>query len=420
MAAIQRGAADPGALVDSSEARGPRNITLVISSLSMGGAERMMSTLAGYWATHGKKVTLITLAAESTDFWKIDPGIARVALNLIGESSNPVRAIVSNLYRIFRLRKAIRASKPDVVLSFLETPNILALIACRGFSIPVLVAERCDAARLPPEQPWSILRRWSYPLAYRVIVQTERAKIALLNELGARTVVIPNPVTEPAYDSPESQDMREHLGSESPDIRDHPGSVSQDMRDHPGSVRPRVAAVGRLQKQKRFDLLLRAFAIVKDRHPEWRLDILGEGSLRTELEALRDELGLKDRLGLPGRISNVPAALRESDLFVLSSDYEGFPNALCEAMACGLAVIATDCPSGPREIIRDGVDGLLTPPGDVETLAAAMDRLMSSDEVRERLGRRAVEVLERFGLEKVMGMWDDLFVEAAGSPRTGT
>jgi glycosyltransferase involved in cell wall biosynthesis len=168
--------------------------------------------------------------------------------------------------------------------------------------------------------------------------------------------------------------------------------------------------MGRLTRAKGYDLLLRAFAECAHKHSAWSLVILGEGEERATLEALVEELGLKDRVTLPGCLRDPSPILRGADLFVMSSYYEGSSNALLEAMACGLAVISTDT-SSVREIIRDGANGILVPPNDVTALASAMDRLMKDREERERFGALAGDVIDRFSVERVMGMWDDLLTE---------
>ena len=166
-------------------------------------------------------------------------------------------------------------------------------------------------------------------------------------------------------------------------------------RSAPDSQR-RIVGLGRLADHKGFDLLLAAFQEVAADHPDWVLEIFGEGDQRPILEQYRDQHRLGDRVRLPGWTDRPAAVLSRGDIFVLPSRYEGFPNALLEAMACGLACISFDCDSGPREIIRPGVDGLLVPAGDVAALASALGQLMSDSDLRQRLGNRAREVVTRF------------------------
>jgi len=203
----------------------------------------------------------------------------------------------------------------------------------------------------------------------------------LVPHLETRAVVIPNAVYAP--------------------------SLTEEPKRAAGATKT-AYAMGRLEHQKGFDILLRAFAAVKDKQSDWELTILGEGPLRADLERLIRELGLSGRAHLPGWVPNPARLLNDGDLFVLSSRFEGFPNSLCEAMACGIPVISTDCPTGPDGIVRHEVDGILVPTEDVEALSAAMDRLMSNEEERRELARRAPEILERFAPDKVMGLWEDL------------
>jgi glycosyltransferase involved in cell wall biosynthesis len=176
-----------------------------------------------------------------------------------------------------------------------------------------------------------------------------------------------------------------------------------------------MTAMGRLTHQKGFDLLLQAFSRIAERHPDWQLLILGEGDLRNDLERQRAELGLTDRVQLPGVVIDPYPVLRSSDMFVMASRFEGFPYALLEAMACGLPVIYADCPSGPGEIINNGSDGILTPTGDVEALAIAMDRLMNDEGERQRLAGRAPEAMQRFSLSKTVDAWEELFAQVTNS-----
>jgi glycosyltransferase involved in cell wall biosynthesis len=235
-----------------------------------------------------------------------------------------------------------------------------------------------------------MLRRWYYPAAAGVVVQTDAtARWARKWLLSDRVRMIPNPVVPP------------------------PASIGDAVRNRVPSDTRMMVAMGRLERQKGFDLLLAAFSLVADDHPEWRLVILGEGPERAALEQAIRERGLADRVMLPG-VSKTPEDwLRACDLFVLSSRYEGFPNALGEAMACGLPVVSFDCPVGPGEIISHGEDGLLVPAGDVSALAAAMRRLIDDPAEAARMAGRAARVVERFGEEAVAARWEELLLATA-------
>ena len=365
-------------------------VTLVIASLGAGGAERVMTTMANYWAEHGHKVTLITLASAQDaryNFYPIRPGIRRIGLGSMSISSHFVAALMNNFKRLKRLRQEIRASQPDFVLSFIDKTNVLTLVASTGLGIPIIASEHIDPRHHDIGPVWAGLRRLIYWQAAALVVLTEGVRGWAERLVSRQAVhVIPNPVS----------------------ISAGKHNVDPNMK-RPGGT---IAAMGRLAPQKGFDILLKAFARCTRKHADWSLIILGEGEERERLEALVVELGINNRVSLPGQIQDPWGILRGTDLFVLSSRYEGFPMALVEAMACKLAVISTDCPSGPREIIRDGVDALLVPPNDVDALAAAMDRLMADRTERQRLGARAGEVVERFSIDKIMNMWEKVLANS--------
>jgi glycosyltransferase involved in cell wall biosynthesis len=180
--------------------------------------------------------------------------------------------------------------------------------------------------------------------------------------------------------------------------------------------RKKIVSVGSLRKVKGHDLLIDAFALIANQNPAWDLEIYGEGGERHNLESQIERLGLKDRVSLCGHVASPISKLRMADLFALPSRAEGFPNALAEAMACGLPVVSFDCRSGPSDLIRPGIDGLLVAPGDVAAFAAALASLIKDPNQRIQFGSRAPEVLERFGLVRILALWEELLHGASTKP----
>lgn len=364
-------------------------ITLVISTFTAGGAERVMAIMANHWAERGEDVTIITLSPQSMDWYTLDPRVKRVGLDVLSTSAHIGQAICDNARRIIRLRRALRQTHSNVIVSFLGTTNVLTLIASWGLGIPVVISERNDPREYGIGLVWGFLRSAFYRHADAVVVQSCAIRDWVSELPGIKaTYVIPNP-------------MRPMRSESTPAPRQHASAHA-------------IVAMGRLVEQKGFDILVEAFSRCATKHSDWSLVILGEGPQRTRLEAAAAELGIGGRVHLVGQVREPDTILKGADLFVLSSRYEGFPNALVEAMACELPVVSTDCSSGgPRDIIRDGVDGILVPPRDVEALASAMDRLMADQDGRQRLGKSAAEVVERFSTTRVMKVWDDLLAGIA-------
>lgn len=363
---------------------------LVISSLRRGGAERSVSILANYWACLDHQVSVVTIAGEESDEYSLSPDVTRVGFDLARVARGPVHGAWNNLRRMWSLRRVAREYQPDVVVSFVTHTNLLALMTLWGTRIPVIAAERIDPSQLSVGVLRERMRDWLYPRAAAVVVQTQRAREVMKRKLRVgRCVVIPNPV--PAEDPDE---LRE-------------GASLRDLAQLPLGAKI-VLAMGRLDPQKGFDLLIDGFSRLHPQQPAWHLIILGEGPARSQLEQQASRLQLASYVHLPGAVRAARKCLSDADLFVLPSRFEGFPNVLLEAMACRRPVVSFDCPSGPAEIIRNGYDGLLVENGDVAALAAAMLQLMQSSARRMELGNNALQVLERFSMGRIMALWDEL------------
>lgn len=383
-------------------------MTLVISTLRGGGAERVVSNMANYWIRKGWPVTVLTIThGHESPSYHLDPQVVHYdmgfsrkprpaipnaaalrALKAIFDDCSPPerRTLIPELDLIVALRQAIIKTRPQVVISFINITNLRVLLATQGLGLPVIVSERDDPYHDPLSEGATQLRRRLYPMAKYMVAQSAEAADYFTADVGDRRRAIPNPVLRPALFTP--------------------GNRAGDPKAH------LLVGMGRLVEEKGFALLLSAFSKVAGKHPSWSLQIWGEGPQRRALEHLARNLNLNGRIQLPGFTRRPFEVFNRADLFAMSSLSEGFPNALCEAMAYGLPVVSFNCSSGIREIIRDGVDGLLVRAADPSALAVALDRLMSNKEERRRLAGKAVEVTERFGLDETMARWEQLVLNA--------
>jgi len=363
-------------------------ITCLIDALSAGGAQRVITQLAGGLTQRGHNVTVATLNPSIPDFYETPPGVTRVRLPLAAGIQRWFD-LRSQINRLSALREGVRRLEPDIIISFMDTTNILALAVCPHGHPPIIACERVNPRYNGIGPHWLLLRRLLYPRAAKVVMLTNDA-LQWARSLHPKwnVTAFPNPVIPPVFSR----------NAPRPDFM---------------SGQRNLLALGRLTRQKGFDLLLRTFSGLKAGFPDWQLTILGEGPERTSLEAMILDLGLKNRVAMPGVTARPFDALKYADLFVMSSRYEGFPNALTEAMSCGVPAVSFDCPSGPSDIIRNGTDGLLVPAGDLNSLAAALSGLMSDEAGRKRMAEKATDVIERFGMKKYLDTWEGLINKAA-------
>lgn len=348
-----------------------KKLFIMTHNLLGGGTERALTTLANAFFRDGVEVSILTEYASPCAY-PLDPGIRVIPLT---ERTTCRSRDIFPVYR--RLRRLVKAERPDAVLALPEKVNVWTVLFLLGSGTPVVVSERNDPSRHPESRIKRLLRKLIYPCAGGFIFQTERQAAYFSPSIRRRATVLDNPLDTAALPAPFA-----------------------------GERNKTVVSAGRLEPQKNFPLLITAFAAFLPAHPGWKLIIYGEGSLREALAEQSKRLGLTEAILLPGRSERLAQDMREAGMFVLPSDFEGLPNALIEAMALSLPVIATDCPcGGPASLIRSGENGLLTPVGDAAALAQAMAHLAADPALAKRLGAAAYGVRNRLALKSVAGQW---------------
>ena len=290
--------------------------------------------------------------------------------------------IIWEMPRLAILRHAILATTPDVVVAHIDFTNVRVLTAMHETDVPVIACEQTDVSRFSIGS-WQNMRQALYQHA-SAVVAPHPAIAAWLAERGARAYAIPNALVAPPSILVERNDKRRHL-----------------------------LTLMRLSQEKRIDLIVQAFASIVHDFPEWDLDIYGEGPERETLAHLIDDLA-PERIHLRGFTKTPYEVLGAADLFVSASWLEGFGNAIWEALACGVPVVAMECGAAVRSLVRDGIDGLIVNGDSPEALAAALASLMGNEPKRQALAGRTREVLERFSAESALRKWDGLLAEVIG------
>ena len=370
-----------------------RHFMFFLSSFTTGGAQRVATILCNHWVAQGYSVTLVSTYSKKTE---LELGLdSRVEIQFIHEKMRTMGRLAKGPFgKVLAIRKIIQTQQPDVIISFITNVNILVLLASIKLKIPVIISERT----YPPNRNLgfvtSFLRKKIYRLADYTVMQTQLGLRWLEQSCkGAKGVVIGNPVSLPIVASGKMLNATNFL---------------KDKKV--------ILSVARLDRVKGVDILINAFSEIHEECEDYDLLIIGEGAERDNLITTIEHLGLQKRVHLAGFVENLDDWYRRSDLFVLSSRVEGFPNALLEAMAHGLPCVSFDCLTGPADLINSEVNGILVDPElGSRGLAKAIKTLQSQPETMLALGQSASEVKFDYSVEKVLAKWERLVSSVIGS-----
>lgn len=351
-------------------------LTIFLGGLSGGGTERVVCNLANYLVSAGYEIDIITMADDDPAYF-LSSSVNRIELLKTKERKN---FIYNSFLRIKRLRKYMKTSDTEEYLVMLPTTIILLLSFHKLTHAPIVVSERGDPSKLSKTN--QLLLRQVVKNASGFVFQTQDVQEWYTPYIeGIYSEVIPNAINE------------EFLND----------NVSEK------SIERKIVGVGRFTEQKNFELLIKAFEMVHKRYPEYKLVLFGDGPKRDVLINLVKSLNLEDCVELPGYVQNIKDEIRTSSLFVLSSNYEGIPNSLIEAMAIGIPCVATDCPvGGPKYLnsIGERNNCLLIPMNDLESMTDAMCKLISDPNLAKQLSINAQCVKSELHPNIIYRKWD--------------
>lgn len=349
-----------------------------LNCLEQGGAERVVSNLANQFAKEGDDVVVATEWQGENEF-QLDNKVRRIHVGLKERDEGKNR--ISKVWiRIKYLRKCIRDEKPDIVIAFAHKANYRALTSTIGMKVPVVISIRTDPAGHYDSLSDKIQIPLLFPRAAGCVFQTQGQKEFFPEYLQKKSCIILNPVNDKYLNVPKPE-MREKT----------------------------VVQSGRLVDFKNQPMLLKAFVKVHEKHPDYDLKIYGPDSFdgtKEILEGIIKEHHAESFIHLMGGSDELEKQLPKASVYAFSSDWEGLPNALLEAMALGMPIVATDCPcGGPKTVIQDGVNGLLVPIKDEEAMAEGINRLIEDRELAERLGQNARKISEKINSVSIITQW---------------
>ncbi len=339
-----------------------KDILFVLNLMVGGGAERVISILANHYAKKGWNVSILLRRIDVA--YPLDERIKIIEIGMCRKN---------HLQWIGSIRKYINEHPGAIIVSFQSMMNIYSVIATRGKNVKLIISERNDI-KLSSKRHIFLLAKKLYPKADAIVFQSNKVMNYFNEDAKSKGHIILNPVSVAV-------------------------SANTDNKEK------KIVNCGRLAPQKNQLLLIRAFANVAQKYPDYNLYIYGEGKLRSTLISEIDKLGLRDKVFLPGNVADIHERISDAEMFVLSSDFEGLSNALLESMMMGLPCISTNC-AGSDEIIVDGENGLLVQVGDLNSLYEAMIKLIDNQELRHKISRGAVLSSEQFKYENVISHWE--------------
>jgi glycosyltransferase involved in cell wall biosynthesis len=352
----------------------------LIAALNAGGAERVMTTLANSMVNKNHNITIITFN-DGSSFYHLDPRVKVVGLNIEMHKNRFLRLVttpIKEYQRLYNIKKAIKNEKPNLILSFCFTANVFNILLKRKFrKIPVVVSERNDPNSY--SKMIQFLCKYLYSYADCIVCQSEMVKQYYTNRNDI--VIIPNPINKNAI-------------------------MAQQVHERT----KRVVAVGRLVPQKNFNLLIEAFQLIEKEFQDYTVEIYGDGPLKNELQHKINGLGLQNRIKLMGIKKDIMKSIYDATVFVMSSNFEGFPNVLVESMASGLPVISTNFASGiARELIKDNENGYVVSVGNKIELSEAIKKVIANRTLQEKMSINNRSVLEKLEMKKISDEWENMF-----------
>lgn len=351
-------------------------IVIINPSLNCGGSEKVISQLANFWAEKGYNVTIITTDRGEKSYFLLNEKVQRIAI-LKGRSTSRLFSVPRKFLSIIKLRQKLIEVKPDIVYVFQEKTIIYTLIGLLGVGLVKVAAIRNHPEYKKLPLLYSFLRSLLYKRANVIVVQTEGIKNWFAKKGYQKLKVIPNPIT----------------------LNKEVGKSAEDKT---------IVACGRLVPQKGFDKLLEVFCGLTEEMPDWQVQIIGDGPEYKKLSKKTTELGIEDKVTFLGYQKNPSRFYSKAGVFSFTSDYEGFPNALCEAMVAGMAVVSYDCPSGPSDLVIDGENGFLVPLGDMNLFKERLRQVMKDVDLRLAFSKEAVKIADKLNMTQVALAWEEL------------